>query len=129
MKRRSHRKANKKKKYPDVWCYTDMHFKRKMSKQTDAQILLRDYKGHILFSVEPHKPTKTEMLAQKAGVTVGSNAWLDGDSIDALIELLREAKHVWLEHYRWMCRVAACKACSKIFGGMCEKHCRKGPKK
>jgi hypothetical protein len=118
-----------KKKYPDVWSYTDMHYAREIHRDINgAKIQLQDYKGHILLCVEPLKPTKTEMLAQRAGVTVGDDAWLDGDSLDALITMLREAKRTWLKHYRWMQRVAKCKACKDVFMGMCKKHARKESK-
>jgi hypothetical protein len=126
---KKHKRDKVKKKYPDVWCYTNMNFTRELRQGlNDARIELQDYKGHILLTVEPLKLNKMEMLAAKAGISVGDDAWLDGDALDALIDMLRDAKKVWLAHYRWMRSVDACKACKKITwvsGGMCPRHRRK----
>lgn len=116
-------KPKKRTKYKDVWTYTDMNYRRSITKgMNDAVIEFHDYKGRILMNVSPAKNHDLGKLAAAAGVTVGTWAWLDANAIDRLMVELRLAKKAWLTHYRFMLSAEKCKACKERGWALCAKH-------
>lgn len=77
----------KKEKYPYLFgCYVDEGFEREYKRKgIQGFVRVSHYKGAMMLMVkgEPH-----------------GDVWLRGEDLDAVIELLREAKKVWLRAYR-----------------------------
>jgi hypothetical protein len=92
-----------KKKYPSLWgCYVDEGFTRSYTrKYLQARVQINHYKGHMLLSVPDPNATNG------SGVALSGDAWLDGDDLDAVIAMLRDAKRVWLKAYRRAVREVA----------------------
>lgn len=96
-------KAKKpKKKYPTLWgTYMDTGFEREyVSEYLQATIDFSHYKGHIMLRVLPEKPKKGTKHTCSCPSIQYPVAWMDGDDMDALMEILKDAKKQWLMAYR-----------------------------
>jgi Zn-finger nucleic acid-binding protein len=96
-------KAKKPKlKYPTLWgTYMDTGFDRELtSSNIQATIDFSHYKGHIMLRVLPEKPKKGAKHTCSCPSIQYPAAWLDGNDLDALMEILKEAKKQWLMAYR-----------------------------
>lgn len=89
-------------KYPTLWgTYMDTGYEKELtSSSIQATIDLSHYKGHIMLRVLPEKPKKGEKHSCKCPSIVYPAAWLDGNDLDALMEILKDAKKQWLMAYR-----------------------------
>lgn len=90
-----------KRKYPTLWgCYVDEGYEKSYTyKYLQALVNVHHYKGHMLLRVLPAPPKKGEKHQCNCPSIQYPFAWLDGDDLDAVIKLLRDAKKVWLKAY------------------------------
>lgn len=92
-------KEKKQRKYPSLWgCYIQEGYDKSFTrKYLQGIVNVHHYKGHMLLSVGPEKcKAGDECNCYQAPLPY---AWLDGDDLDAVIALLRDAKKVWLKAY------------------------------
>lgn len=75
--------AKPKKKYPWLENLNQVDFAGELHPNQGGTLRLQPYKGYLLVSMD-------------GGVYV----WLDGDGLDAAIELLKKAKQQWLRAYK-----------------------------
>jgi hypothetical protein len=89
-------------KYPTLFgTYMDTGYEREYTREyLQATIDLSHYKGHIMLRVLPEKPKKGEKHVCKCPHIVYPAAWMDGNDLDALIEIFKDAKKQWLMAYR-----------------------------
>lgn len=94
-------KKKTKLKYPSLHgTYLDNDFEREYTRQyLQARIDFSHYKGHIMLRVLPEGPKKGEKHICKCPSIQYPAAWLDGNDIDALMEILKDAKKQWLMAY------------------------------
>lgn len=92
----------KRKKYPTLFgTYMDTGFEREYTGEyVQATIDFSHYKGHIMLRVLPEKPKKGQKHTCSCPSIQYPAAWLDGDDLDALMEILKDAKKQWLMAYR-----------------------------
>lgn len=102
MKTKPKKKTKAKKKYPTLFgTYMDTGFERELSSDDiQATIDFSHYKGHIMLRVLPQKPKKGEHHHCTCPSIQYPSAWLDGNDLDAVMEILKEAKKQWLMAYR-----------------------------
>jgi len=99
-------------RYPSLGgCYVEERFERKLTREfLGATVEIRAYKGAMLLRVTPEAPKKGEKHRCACPSIKYPSAWLRGDDLDAMIEVLREAKRVWLCAYRRAAGVVAKRA-------------------
>lgn len=90
-KRKKAKAKPKRVKYRNLFgCYVVNDFRRTYTrKYLQALVGIRYYKGRMLLSVD--SPSRFANLPE---------AWCDGNDLDALIAILREAKSEWLKAHK-----------------------------
>lgn len=88
-------------KYPTLFGTYMTGYKQEYTrKYLQATIDLSHYKGHIMLRVLPEKPKKGEKHTCSCPSIQYPVAWMDGNDLDALMDILKDAKKQWLMAYR-----------------------------